>query len=68
MARLTALQKVAEDTRVNLAVLSEIARNTGELVSDHEKRLRRIERWMMYGSGAAAAISLGLHFFEVFKK
>jgi hypothetical protein len=47
--------------------LEVIAENTGNLVADHESRLRRIERWTMYGCGVAAALSLGLHFVEVFK-
>lgn len=50
-----------------IAVLKEIARNTGTIVSDHEKRIRSMERWMMYGSGIVAAVSLGIHFFEIFK-
>jgi hypothetical protein len=51
-----------------VAVLQEIAKNTGAIVQDHERRIRKVERWMMYGSGIAAAASLALHFFEVFKK
>lgn len=53
---------------VEIALLKEIASNTGKIVSDHETRIRKIERWMMYGSGLAAAGSLALHFLETLRK
>lgn len=52
----------------DIAVLKEIATNTGKLVADHESRIRKIERWMLGGCGLAAIASLALHFFEVWKK
>ena len=55
------------EVAVEIALLKEIAKNTGHIVSDHERRIRKIERWLMYAMGGAAMASLALHFWEVVK-
>lgn len=51
-------------TETRMALLERGMLLLQDISKDHESRLRKLERWVMYGSGAVGVLSLVLHFLE----
>lgn len=53
---------------VRMAIMERVMEGVDKILADQESRLRKLERFMMYGSGAVGLFSLILHFMETIKK